>query len=158
MPYIHEGSITPPSLPHSVFFSAGSSSSSAMPPNVVDAFKSSVHFFPHISFSLSVSLDLIRHGKHHHAARSEAVKNHDEQNTQRTQANSRASCQQEQGHTVTQPTQGVHYNVRHDQESMKPPPAREIVQTMVDEEREKKLKMPVYKGLEDYRLLEKMGE
>jgi len=29
---------------------------------------------------------------------------------------------------------------------------------MVDEERESKLKMPTYKGLENFRLLEKMGE
>jgi len=100
-------------------------------------------------------LDLIRHGKHHHAVRSDAAKNRDEQNTQLTQANPRALRQQEQAHTVTHAAQ---HNVRQDQQSRKSPPAREIVQSMVDEERERKLKMPTYKGLEKFRLLEKMGE
>ncbi|KAJ3575165.1 hypothetical protein NP233_g1269 [Leucocoprinus birnbaumii] len=117
-----------------------------MPPGVgvVDAFK-----------------NLIRHGKHHHAARSDAPKSHDDQSAQPTQANSRASRKQEQAHIVTQPTKAdpsaPHDNRRH-QQPMKSPPALEIVQSMVDEERENKSKMPTYKGLENFKLLEKMGD
>ena len=35
---------------------------------------------------------------------------------------------------------------------------KEHVEQIVQEEREAKSKMPVYKGLENYKLLEKMGE
>lgn len=128
-----------------------------MPPNVVEAFKSmsTADHVPPFPSHCQFFLDLIRHGKHHHAVRSDAVKNHDEQNTRLTQANLRAPCQQEQAHTTTHAAQ---HNVRQDQQSRRSPPAREIVQIMVDEERESKLKMPAYKGLENFRLLEKMGE
>ncbi|KAF5363580.1 hypothetical protein D9756_000543 [Leucocoprinus leucothites] len=117
-----------------------------MPPGVgvVDAFK-----------------NLIRHGKNHHAARSDAVKSHDEQSAQSTQPNSRAPRQQEQAHTVTQPTKAdppAHHDKRQHQQPMKSPPAHEIVQTMVNEEREAKSKLPSYKGLENFKLLEKMGD
>jgi len=38
------------------------------------------------------------------------------------------------------------------------PPAKEIAETIVKEERKAKAKMPAYKGLENFRLEEKMGE
>lgn len=41
---------------------------------------------------------------------------------------------------------------------MKSPPAHEIALSLVNEEREAKAKMPTYKGLENFKLLEKMGE
>ncbi len=41
---------------------------------------------------------------------------------------------------------------------MKSPPANEMVKTLVNEEREAKSKLPTYKGLENFKLLEKMGE
>lgn len=41
---------------------------------------------------------------------------------------------------------------------MKSPPAHEIAKTLVSEEREAKSKLPIYKGLENFKLLQKMGE
>ncbi|KXN86361.1 Serine/threonine-protein kinase srk1 [Leucoagaricus sp. SymC.cos] len=134
-----------------------------MPPgvNVVDAFKSNtlVLLSAPLFFSPSIFLDLIRHGKHHHAARSDAVKSHDEQSAQPSQAHSRAPRQQEQA--PTQPAQAplpAHHNNRQNQQPMKSPPAHEIAQSMVKEERESKAKLPTYKGLEKFKLLEKMGD
>jgi hypothetical protein len=135
-----------------------------MPPGagVVDAFKSNPFSFSTLALPCShqLFLDLIRHGKHHHPARSDAVKSHDEQSAQPSQAHSRAPRQQ--GQAPTQPAEAdpaAHHDARHhNQQPMKSPPAREIAESMVNEEREAKTKLPTYKGLENFKLLEKMGE
>jgi len=115
-----------------------------MPPGVgvVDAFK-----------------NLIRHGKHHnHAGRSDAVKSGDDHSSS-LQTNSRAPRHQGQAHT--QPEQAIpvaHSDNQQTQKSMKSSHSHDIVKTMVNEEREAKSKMPTYKGLENFKLLEKMGD
>lgn len=138
-----------------------------MPPGVgvVDAFKSDIQ-----SLSLQRSrnkhsdlflfLDLIRHGKHHnHAPRTNVAKSHDDHNAQPAQAHSRA--QRQQGQAQAQAVQAnpvAHANNQQPSQPMKSPPPREIAQSLVNEEREAKTKMPTYKGLENFKLLEKMGE
>ena len=69
---------------------------------------------------------------------------------------------------------GKHYNhhhgLRHDMDDTPPtapppppppaysPPAREAAEIIVHEEREERSQMPTYKGLEQYKLTDKMGE
>jgi len=102
---------------------------------VVDAFKSIS--FPSSLFVYSFSfLDLIRHGKHH---------NHHtlKEDPSPSPTASRAVRQQPQaqGHPP--------YEIPH---------PREAAEIIVNEEREAKTKMPHYRGLENFKLIEKMGE
>ncbi|KAF9557253.1 Pkinase-domain-containing protein [Agrocybe pediades] len=85
---------------------------------------------------------LIRHGKHHpEAAKHEREAPVDD--------NSRGLRQQNQAPVVQQQPQ---------EPPLKTPPAREVAEQIVEEERKEKSKMPAYKGLEAYRLDEKMGD
>jgi hypothetical protein len=99
---------------------------------VVEAFKS---IPPCSSFFISShqhATDLIRHGKHH---------------------------------------QHHHQSLRHDNDDTRPtappppspppansPPAREAAEIIVQEERKERSQMPTYKGLEEFKLTDKMGE
>ncbi|KAG2013416.1 CAMK/CAMK1 protein kinase [Coprinopsis cinerea AmutBmut pab1-1] len=105
-----------------------------MPPTgVVDAFK-----------------NLIRHGKHH---------NH----VQPPRQNEQPRQHQPQGHNGPAPAQA---SKRHNEQPTaqaaqpheKSPPPREAAEMIVNQERAEKSKMPTYKGLESYTLLEKMGD
>jgi len=52
-----------------------------------------------------------------------------------------------------------HHSLRHTPPPpAKTPPAREAAEIIVDEERRERSKMPTYKGLEQFKLTEKMGE
>ncbi|PPQ77330.1 hypothetical protein CVT25_010912 [Psilocybe cyanescens] len=101
-----------------------------MPPGVIHAFKS-----------------LIRHGKHH----AEVAKH--EQSPAPPQAEDTAN------------SRGLRHSVQNEpsrQPEQAPPaitpPAREVAEQIVDEERKAKSKMPTYKGLEGFKLEDKMGD
>lgn len=79
--------------------------------------------------SLISLIDLIRHGKHHNHHREDPPA-------------------PEQSSNIPSPKQP----------DQNPPVHREAVEKIVQEEREAKTQMPVYKGLENFKLLEKMGE
>lgn len=106
-------------------------------------------------------LDLIRHGKHHNQ--------HQQQSPARTADTPK--------HAQSDPTLDDHAHRRdpssraskHQQaqapQPHEPPPdrvvspgPREVAEMIVNEEREASAKMPTYKGLENFKLLEKMGE
>ncbi|KAH9482847.1 Serine/threonine-protein kinase srk1 [Psilocybe cubensis] len=103
-----------------------------MPPGVIHAFKS-----------------LIRHGKHH-----AEVAKHD---------NHISQVPPDPSPEDTDNSRGLRHNVHnnhHPDNQSKPmsPPAREVAEQIVDEERKAKAKMPSYKGLENFRLEDKMGD
>lgn len=83
-----------------------------------------------------VSIDLIRHGKHHN-------------NQHRDE-----SHPSDQAPTRNQPVNQSPNPPEQDQQ----PANREAAEQIVKEEREAKAQMPSYKGLENFKLLEKMGE
>jgi serine/threonine-protein kinase RCK2 len=134
-----------------------------------------------------IRADLIRHGKNHHnASKSQSVEAGSEtspsptdyssrtttrstqpssksQSTQQTQpATMQQQQQQQQQHQAVKKEQireqAVAQNVVVGADSKTGHRAREAAEQIVLEEREAKTKMPTYKGLENYRLLEKMGE
>ena len=76
--------------------------------------------------------DLIRHGKHHN----QNVTNHPKQ----VESSPPTSMTPVPSHPITSPS------------------PREAAQIIVDEERQAHLKMPKYQGLENFELLDKMGE
>nr|AVR59252.1 calmodulin-dependent protein kinase 3 [Ganoderma lucidum] len=112
---------------------------------VVDAFKTDLRVF-------AVS-DLIRHGKTHHSTKQSedsayqptyATQQPMQSQQQRTDQ-SRQQAQAQQHHTQKHaPANSNKY--------------KEHVEQIVQEERQAKSKMPTYKGLENYKLLEKMGD
>jgi hypothetical protein len=85
---------------------------------------------------LTPFIDLIRHGKAHHTP---------QQQTQPQQAQPATSQK------TVQPPEPK-------QEPKQEPAPREAAELIVNEERQEKSKMPVYKGLEKFKLLDKMGE
>ncbi|RXW25775.1 hypothetical protein EST38_g101 [Candolleomyces aberdarensis] len=92
--------------------------------------------------------NLIRHGRHHNHARAD---------------NPPSSDSEHQAHAHNQAAQpSEHRNAatadHTPQASAKAPPPREAAEIIVNEEREAKNKMPTYKGLENYELVEKMGD
>ncbi|KAI0356695.1 Pkinase-domain-containing protein [Trametes cingulata] len=104
--------------------------------------------------------NLIRHGKNHHSTRQQqddAAYQHaysqqqQSQQQQQQQAQQRAEQQSRQHREAQQPQQ---------QQTQKQasPKYKEQAEQIVQEEREAKGKMPVYKGLENYKLVEKMGD
>lgn len=104
--------------------------------------------FP-FSLTRSVHIDLIRHGKNHHAVRQQDAS--DPLQHQQVQYN--------------QPQRQQRDHTQHQQQQQQPiprstvtSPYQEHVEFIVQEEREAKSKMPAHKGLEDYKLLDKMGE
>lgn len=107
-------------------------------PKVMDAFKSQF-FLDSPSVVTHITQDLIRHGKNHH----QTAKQH---------------------HHVPQDPHGPHQQqpvtmqpVKRHYDPTCPPYAKEA-ELIVQEEREAKAKMPHYKGLERFKLIDKMGE
>ncbi|PIL36700.1 transporter [Ganoderma sinense ZZ0214-1] len=98
--------------------------------------------------------NLIRHGKTHHSTKqSEDGANQHAHNPQQPM--------QSQQHRADQSRQQA--QAQQHQTSKHTPPSntnkyKEHVEQIVQEEREAKSKMPTYKGLENYKLLEKMGD
>ncbi|KAK0206251.1 kinase-like domain-containing protein [Desarmillaria ectypa] len=93
---------------------------------------------------MNVLLDLIRHGKHHH--------HHHQARNDETPApvSQHAPAQHEQQHKVPEK--------RHIEKGTAEVARREAAQIIVQEEREAKAQMPTYKGLENFQLIEKMGD
>ena len=130
---------------------------------VVDAFKSISWSFLVLnhSDSYSVFLDLIRHGKNHnhHNNRNDGLKtrNNDYIDSSLSPPNSTRAFR----HQQTQ-AQQVHNNNHVENPESQPqdvsPGHREAAEMIVNEEREASSKMPSYKGLENFKLTEKMGE
>ncbi|TFK43361.1 kinase-like domain-containing protein [Crucibulum laeve] len=109
-------------------------------------------------------LDLIRHGKNHNHARNEPSKPVDDYDSsspspspgnarglreQQAQAHAQIASSTKQAKTQPDPSQTA---------PEKSPPTREAAEMIVNEEREQKSKMPTYKGLENFKLIEKMGD
>ena len=96
---------------------------------VVDAFKSILCALAP-SNSHRISLDLIRHGKHH---------NHNQHHDHRHQA----------------PSPPQHLDPP---QPLTSPTHREAAQLIVEEERQARSKLPMYDGLDNFQLQDKMGE
>lgn len=132
-----------------------------MPQAVMDAFKSgSILSSCRFSFLISLLLvaDLIRHGKNHHQAQGASAPKQQQQQQASIQsttipqpaAGAQQQQQQQQQHHQQQQRTQAHGHAH--------TPTKEVAEKIVQEEREAKNKMPVYKGLERYKLLDKMGE
>ena len=134
-----------------------------MPPGVavVDAFKSNNFIlFVYHTFLKDYLSDLIRHGKNHVHARQDDTSsssappadthsNHQRaQPERRQQANAQPQTQQKQ----QQPAKVQPVATKQSQQY-----TREV-EKIVQEERAAKEKMPTYKGLERFKLIQKMGE
>jgi len=106
---------------------------------------------PHICSLLTLCSDLIRHGKHHQAAAQADGKYLSEDTHHPSDSAPRGNQKQQQStHQIPADTQSV------DQQPS--PDHREAAEMIVSEEREAKTKMPTYVGLENFKLLDKMGE
>ncbi|ESK97589.1 serine threonine-protein [Moniliophthora roreri MCA 2997] len=93
--------------------------------------------------------NLIRHGKHHHH-------NRDDVSEIPSQAPSRnQNHQQQQHHNQQQPPPAKQQARSEPQVS---PAPKEVAEQIVKEEREAKAQMPSYRGLENFKLLDKMGD
>lgn len=126
-----------------------------MPPGtgVVDAFKSmsasSPHKPRHVRFPvLKTFLDLIRHGKNHAHAHNDTIS---KQPRSSLNDPSHHTDSREQQQPQAQPDSTT--TVR-----SAPLNSPEIAEMIVKEERDARSKMPTYKGLENFKLLDKMGE
>lgn len=101
--------------------------------------------------------DLIRHGKNHTARQHNDAGQYEfaSPQQQQQQQQPQPQYQQAQRQAREQPREG-----QQQQQTQKTasPKYKEEVEKIVQEEREAKSKMPTYKGLENYRLLDKMGE
>lgn len=130
---------------------------------VVDAFKSTsllaVHHSVHgpiflVFTTLTVLiLDLIRHGKNH-TARQHDDQHHQYSSQQQQQPQQQASHQQARDRSREQPREQQQPQTQ----KTHAPKYQEELEQIVQQEREAKETMPVYKGLENYKLVEKMGE
>ncbi|CCM05665.1 uncharacterized protein FIBRA_07895 [Fibroporia radiculosa] len=104
--------------------------------------------------------NLIRHGKNHHAVRQQdeplqpyAVPQHQHQPAQQHRQRDMLPPQ------AVQPAQHEHQHEHHQQPAKKNSVKyKEHVESIVQEEREAQDKMPIYKGLENFKLLDKMGD
>jgi serine/threonine-protein kinase RCK2 len=107
--------------------------------------------FPTITIIVLIrSIDLIRHGRHHHHVRHDNNIPPDAQYSHSDDSTSGASARQQE---QSDPDKSVPVP------PSDPPPTREEAAKMiVNEEREAKDKIPIYKGLEAFKLVEKMGE
>ncbi|TFK76072.1 Pkinase-domain-containing protein [Pluteus cervinus] len=100
--------------------------------------------------------NLIRHGKHHQQARND-LKQTAAQPPSQAQPNT--SDHQELPQNQRQDQQRHHQDQQRQTHVPATTAARDAAaEIIVNEEREAKLKMPSYKGLENYKLLEKMGD
>ncbi|EED77324.1 predicted protein, partial [Postia placenta Mad-698-R] len=99
-------------------------------------------------------LHLIRHGKNHHTVRAQDEPAYQAASHQPPSASHQPKQQQRDvPHTAAQPTQQQQQTPHKGASKFK-----EHAETIVQEEREAKGKMPTYKGLENYKLLDKMGD
>ncbi|KAH9894187.1 Pkinase-domain-containing protein [Cubamyces lactineus] len=102
--------------------------------------------------------NLIRHGKNHHSTRQQqddTAYQHaytQQQSQQQQLAQQQRAEQQSRQHREAQQTQ------QQQTQRSASPRYKEHVEQIVQEEREAKGKMPLYKGLENYKLIEKMGD
>lgn len=108
---------------------------------------------PHVCPPLTPTSDLIRHGKHHQAAAQADGKYLSEDTHHSSDSAPRGNQKQQQQSTPKQ--------IPADMQSVdqqQSPDHREAAEMIVSEEREAKTKMPTYVGLENFKLLDKMGE
>jgi len=84
--------------------------------------------------------DLIRHGKNHH----QSTKQQQHQTSQDPQP--------------SQNQQSAPASQSHKRQEASTPQTKELAAKIVEEERQARVKMPTYKGLERFKLLDKMGE
>ena len=101
--------------------------------------------------------DLIRHGKNHTARQHNDGGQYEYASTQQQQQQYQPQYQQQQPQRQAreQPREGQQ---QPQTQKVVSPKYKEEVEKIVQEEREAKSKMPTYKGLENYKLLDKMGE
>ncbi|KAJ8456920.1 hypothetical protein ONZ45_g18526 [Pleurotus djamor] len=100
-------------------------------------------------------LDLIRHGKHHNHARQEQQQQYSPDRSTPVSSPTRAQHHQQQ---PQQQQQAPQVNAQHVQPEQQHHQARQAAEQIVSEEREAQAKMPTYKGLEEFKLMEKMGD
>lgn len=121
---------------------------------VVDAFKSLFHslslFLPLCLPGSPRSTDLIRHGKNHHNAKTHDSDQHHSSPSQVQQQHNKQPREQQPRESREQQPQT--------QDQTATPKFKDEVEKIVQEEREAKSKMPTYQGLENFKLVEKMGE
>ncbi|KAI0721951.1 Pkinase-domain-containing protein [Cerioporus squamosus] len=100
--------------------------------------------------------NLIRHGKNHHSSRQqeEAAYQHAYTQSQMQQQQQQRAAEQQS----RQQREAQQQQQQQQTQKQSNPKYKEHVEQIVQEEREAKGKMPVYKGLENYKLLEKMGD
>ncbi|CAL1702150.1 unnamed protein product [Somion occarium] len=132
---------------------------------VVDAFKSLFHFsVVFISFCLlspPSSTDLIRHGKNHHNARQQEADAQYQSNiaAQQQQQLQQKQARETQARETREPRQHqAQQQQQQTQARTASPKYKDEIEKIVQEEREAKSKMPSYKGLENFKLLDKMGD
>ncbi|KAI5829833.1 Pkinase-domain-containing protein [Schizophyllum commune Tattone D] len=101
--------------------------------------------------------NLIRHGKHHQHARQDAKTPVDAKSPS-SPSSARSSQQKNRDAPQQQERQQQQSQPQSQAASQKSPAPKEAAEMIVNEEREQKSKMPTYKGLEKYKLLEKMGD
>ncbi|KAI0637727.1 Pkinase-domain-containing protein [Trametes polyzona] len=101
--------------------------------------------------------NLIRHGKNHHSSRQQDDAAYQQSYAQQQQAQ---QAQQQAQRAEQQSRQQREAPQAQQQQTQKQttPKYKEQVEQIVQEEREAKGKMPIYKGLENYKLVEKMGD
>ncbi|GJJ15637.1 MAPK-activated protein kinase Srk1 [Clathrus columnatus] len=116
-----------------------------MPQAVMDAFK-----------------NLIRHGRNHHQGQGGGTgpKQQPQQQPASQPAQSINTQQQQQQPHQQQRTQGQGWgnSLAQTHGGQSTPPTKELAEKIVQEEREAMNKMPTYKGLERFKLLDKMGD
>lgn len=123
-----------------------------MPPKaaVVDAFKSKPPLIT-MHNPLQPYVDLIRYGKHHgHVNKNDAPSTLPDDSPPPKHKQPAASAPDVSKRAPSPPPPK--------QEAEPVPAHAEAAQFIVEEERKQKSKMPIYKGLEDYEILDKMGE
>ncbi|KAK7049671.1 MAPK-activated protein kinase Srk1 [Paramarasmius palmivorus] len=95
--------------------------------------------------------NLIRHGKHHHH------NNRDDVSEPPSQAPSRNQNYQQQQNQQQVPAATKQQPAQQQEPKISPAP-KDVAEQIVKEEREAKAQMPSYKGLENFKLLDKMGD
>ncbi|PFH52518.1 hypothetical protein AMATHDRAFT_1925 [Amanita thiersii Skay4041] len=94
--------------------------------------------------------DLIRHGKNHNQSRQDHPKQHPRDNPQTPKDQSSRTSHQPIPPSSATPSTTKHMSA--------PPPANQAPALIANEQSDSYPKMPSYRGLENFRLLEKMGE
>lgn len=105
-------------------------------------------------FICGMCSDLIRHGKHHQAAaREQKTSDPDSSRSPVSLDTPRGSPRQQQQQATHELPNDVQFA-----EQSRSPDHREAAEMIVNEEREASTKMPTYVGLENFKLVDKMGE